>query len=66
MNAPIISRNSLLVAQQSEDIPGLKAIHTRDQSGRIITSFTGSPRAWMNQFSGTPRLLKSIRTRSHA
>ena len=64
MNAP--PKRPLLGAPPSEDIPGLKAIHTKDQSGRTITSFEGSPRAWMNQFAGTPRRVGSIRTRNHA
>jgi hypothetical protein len=69
MNAPIIrgSQPALSVAPPSEDIPGLKAIHTKDQSGRTITTFEGSPRAWMNQFGApTLRRVKSIRTRNRA
>jgi hypothetical protein len=68
MNAPIIrgSQPALSVAPPVEDIPGLKTITTKDQSGRPISTFEGKPSAWMSQFAAPSRRVASIRTRNHA
>jgi hypothetical protein len=48
-----------------EEIHGPKEIQTKDYTGRIITTFEGSPKTWMRQFEGNPpRRVASIRTRS--
>ncbi len=33
---------------------GLREIQTRDQTGRLITSFKGQPRAWLSEFTAPP------------
>ena len=52
------------IAPPVEEIPGLKEIKIKDYTGRVITEFEGSPKAWMRQFSSPPRRVVSIRTRS--
>jgi hypothetical protein len=52
----------------SEDIananlPKLIKVETRDQSGRVITTFEGNCGAWMNDFSMAPKKIVSIKTR---
>ena len=42
--------------------PELKEIQTKDAAGRVITTFEGSPSAWMRQFSVPPRRLVMIKT----
>lgn len=49
--------------QPDDDDDELREIKTRDQSGRIITSFEGSPRSWMKDFSQPPKRLVRIKTR---
>jgi hypothetical protein len=61
MNTHVLGKTLTLEAPKE-----LKVIQTKDQSGRTITSFDGSPRAWMDQFGAPSRRVKSIRTRSHA
>jgi hypothetical protein len=51
------------LADEFEDLPGLIGHRVRDQSGRVITTYTGSPRAWMSQFAATPRRLAGINSR---
>lgn len=41
----------------------LREVKTRDQSGRVITEFEGSPSAWLNDFAAEPRRLVKINTR---
>jgi hypothetical protein len=38
----------------------LRQVTRRDASGRVSYEFFGSPSAWMNDFSGDKRYLKSI------
>ena len=40
---------------------GLREIQTRDQTGRMITSFKGQPRAWLSEFTA-PTMRASIDT----
>ena len=67
MNAPIIrgSQPPLSVAPPVEELPSLRAIYIKDYTGRVITEFEGSTKAWMRQFEGNPpRRVASIRTKS--
>jgi hypothetical protein len=41
----------------------LKTIETKDQSGRTITTFEGSPSVWMSDFAAPPRRVVGIKTR---
>jgi hypothetical protein len=45
------------------DLPVLRKSETRDQSGRVITTFEGNCSAWMNDFSMMPKKIISIKTR---
>jgi hypothetical protein len=44
-----------------EELPGLKEIRTKDQANRTISTFEGSPKAWMEQFRCNPRKVTSLR-----
>ena len=69
MNAPqkMTTQNPIEWSEPhaNEDLPGLKAISTRDQSGRIITTFEGTPKAWMtfHGFTSPKRRLVGINSR---
>jgi hypothetical protein len=43
--------------------PTLRTVVHKDQSGRTITEFTGSPRAWMQDFGMVPKRVIAINTK---
>ena len=64
MNRPIVgSWPPPQVAPPIADIPSLKEIKVKDQSGRTITSFEGRPSTWISQFSSPPRRVTQIKVR---
>jgi hypothetical protein len=53
MNVPI----------KPEALPELREVKTKDLTGRVISTFEGSPSAWLRQFADPPRRVVSMKTR---
>jgi hypothetical protein len=50
--------------REAEDAPReLRVIETKDQSGRVITTFEGSPKMWMRDFASPSRWVVGIKTK---
>jgi len=47
------------------EVDQLRAVKTRDATGRVVTSFVGEPRAWMSDFTANRRRLAGIRNGSN-
>jgi hypothetical protein len=60
MSAPLVTRAELLEA------PQLKEVRVKDQTGRTITTFEGTPNMWMRDFAAPSRRVSSIRTRNNS
>jgi hypothetical protein len=43
--------------------PKLREVKVKDAAGRVITSWEGSPSAWLNQFAAAPKRLIAINTK---
>jgi hypothetical protein len=57
------SMNQWVAPAVAERLPELRKIETRDQSGRVITTWEGSPSAWLRNFMSEPKRLVGFNTR---